>query len=126
MKNPVIRIAVALTGLILFAIALGAWINPASTAARLGVAGTGALGLATLRADLGAFFAVSGGLALFAALRRAPAYLTTPLLLIALALAGRVLALAITPFETAMAPPMVAAAVMVAVFATGRFAKATP
>ncbi len=125
MKNPVIRLTVALTGLILFVIAIGAWINPASTAAKLGVAGTGPLGLATLRADLGAFFAVSGGLAIFAAIRRAPAYLTTPLLLIALALTGRFLALAITPFDTTMAPPMVAEAVMVAVFATGRFTKAT-
>ena len=126
MKNTAIRVAVGLTGLILFIIAIGAWINPAGTAAKLGVAGTGALGLATLRADLGAFFAVSGGLALFAAMRRAPVYLTTPLLLIALALAGRFLALACTPFQSTMVPPMVAEAIMVAVFATGRFSKSAP
>ncbi len=126
MKYAPIRIAVAVTGLILFIIAIGAWLSPTATAAKLGVTATGALGLATLRADLGAFFAVSGGLALFAGIRRTPAYLTTPLLLIALALAGRCLALAFTPFDSTMLPPMVAEAAMVAVFATGRFTRATP
>ncbi len=126
MKYAPIRIAVAVTGLILFIIAIGAWLSPAATAAKLGVTATGALGVATLRADLGAFFAVSGGLALFAAIRRAPTYLTTPLLLIALALAGRLLALAFAPFDSTMAPPMIAEAIMVAVFGAGRFTKATP
>jgi drug/metabolite transporter superfamily protein YnfA len=82
--------------------------------------------MATLRADLGAFFATAGGFALWAAIRRAPGFLTAPLMLISLALAGRFLALAVTPFASAMIPPMVAEAVMVALFAAGRFMRAAP
>ena len=119
-----LRIAVAAIGALLLLIGLGAWIDPAGTAAKLGLAGTGSLGLASLRADLGAFFLGGGGLALVAAWRRAPALLTAPLLLIGLALAGRCLALLVTPFDPLMLPPMVAEAVMLVVFAGGRFARA--
>jgi hypothetical protein len=126
MRNNILRLAVAATGLILLLIGVVAWVDPARVAGRLGIEAAGALGTATLRADLGAFFATAGGFALAAAVRRAPGLLTTPLLLIVLALAGRFLALAVTPFEMAMLPPMVAEAVMAAVFAAGRFLRATP
>jgi hypothetical protein len=126
MKNTILRIAVAATGALLLLLALLAWTDPARLGGTLGISAPTALGMATLRADLGAFFATAGGLALVAAIRRAPGFLTAPLMLMALALAGRFAALAVTPFDSAMIPPMVAEAVMVAVFAAGRFMRAAP
>ncbi len=124
MRIGVLRLAVGLTGLFLLAIGISAFLDPVGTGAKLGLAGLGSLGLATLRADLGAFFVGGGALAIAAAVRRAPLLLTAPVLSIGLALTGRFLALALTPFDHAMVPPMVAEAVMVAIFAAGRFMKA--
>jgi hypothetical protein len=124
MRMLPLRLAIAATGLFLLAIGLSALADPSGTGAKLGLAGVGSLGLATLRADLGAFFCGGGGFAIAAAVRRAPLLLTAPTLLIAMALAGRFLALALTPFNTAMIPPMVAEAVMLAIFAAGRLAPA--
>jgi hypothetical protein len=126
MKNSILRLAVAITGALLLVLALVAWTDPARLGGALGIGAPAALGMATLRADLGAFFATAGGFALWAAIRRAPGFLTAPLMLISLALAGRFLALAVTPFASAMIPPMVAEAVMVALFAAGRFMRAAP
>ena len=124
MKNTTLRIAVGATGVLLLFLALVAWTDPTRLGGKLGIGAATALGMATLRADLGAFFATAGVLALLAAVRRAPGFLTAPLMLMSLALAGRLAALAVTPFDSAMIPPMVAEAVMVAVFAAGRFMRA--
>ncbi len=121
MRHIAVRILVAATGALLLFLGVVAWADPLRLALKLGVQPAAPLGAATLRADLGAFFAVAGGMALLAAYRRAPALLTPPLLLIALALAGRCLALAVAPFDAAMIQPMVAEALMVGVFAAGRF-----
>ena len=126
MHNTMVRVAVGATGALLALIGIVAWADPARVAAKLGVQAANGLGLATLRADLGAFFVVGGSFALLAALRRSPTTLNAPLLLIAFALAGRFLALALTPFDVSMVPPMVAEAMIVAVFAAGRFMRATP
>jgi hypothetical protein len=126
MRNTILRIAVAATGALLLFLAVAAWTDPARLGGQLGIGAAASLGMATLRADLGAFFGTAGGLALLAAIRRSPGLLTAPLLMISLALAGRFLALAVTPFASAMIPPMVAEAVMVAVFASGRFMRAAP
>lgn len=128
MRNIVVRIAVGATGALLFLLGAVAWIDPLRLALKLGVQPAAPLGAATLRADLGAFFAVAGGMAVLAAIRRAPTLLNTPLLLIGLALAGRflALALAVAPFDASMIQPMVAEAFMVAVFAAGRFLADAP
>jgi hypothetical protein len=114
MRIGVLRLAVGLTGLFLLAIGISAFLDPVGTGAKLGLAGVGSLGLATLRADLGIGHCGRG----------APHLLTAPVLSIGLALTGRFLALALTPFNHAMLPPMVAEAVMVSIFAAGRFMKA--
>ena len=126
MRNIVVRIAVGATGALLFLLGAVAWIDPLRLALKLGVQPAAPLGAATLRADLGAFFAVAGGMAVLAAIRRAPTLLNAPLLLIGLALAGRFLALAVAPFDASMIQPMVAEAFMVAVFAAGRVLAAAP
>ena len=126
MRNIVVRIAVGATGALLFLLGALAWIDPLRLALKLGVQPAAPLGAATLRADLGAFFAVAGCMAVLAAIRRAPTLLNAPLLLIGLALAGRFLALAVAPFDASMIQPMVAEAFMVAVFAAGRFLADAP
>jgi hypothetical protein len=125
MRYGFVRICVGVTGAVLFLIAFLAWLQPEKLAAKLGVAASNPLGAATLRADLGAFFATAGGLALVAAILRAPRLLTAPLLLIGLALAGRILALELEPLDSAMIPPMVAEAMMAAVFLAGRVLRPT-
>ena len=124
MRLSLLRAAVGLTGLFLLAIGIAAFLDPIGTGAKLGLVGIASLGLATLRADLGAFFVGGGALAIAAAIKRAPLLLTAPMLSIGLALLGRFMALAVTPFDRTMVPPMVAEVVMVGIFAAGRFAKA--
>ena len=120
MRYGPLRLAVAVTGALLLLIAVGAWVDPDKVGGRLGLTAENMLGHATLRADLGAFFSVGGGLALVAAWRRNARLLTAPLLMIAVALAGRIVTLEFSEFDPTMLPPMLAEAVMVAVFAAGR------
>jgi hypothetical protein len=87
----------------------------------LGVGAIAPVGTATLRADLFGFFTTSGGLAVLAAIRRRPALLNTPMLLIGMALFGRFVALALQPFDVTLVPPMVAEALMLAAFVAMRF-----
>jgi len=126
MRHIYVRVAVGLTGLLLFLIACGAWVDPARVAAKLGMAPVGALGLASLRADLGSFFATGGSLAITAALRRSPELLNIPLLMLALALIGRFMTLTVVPFDTSLLPPMVAEALMVGLLVAGRWLRPTP
>jgi hypothetical protein len=96
------------------------WLNPAGPAAKLGVAAMGPLGLATIRADMGGFFGAVGILAVWAAFKGQGKVLTAPLLLVALALTGRVIAVAMGGLTPDMVEPMVTEAVLVVAFAAGR------
>ena len=111
-----LRLAVGLSGAALVLLALGLWIDPVDMGGLLGLAPENALGLATLRADLGAVFATAGGLALAALWRRSPGLLLAPLVLLGLMLAGRVLAMALGPFDLLCLPPMAVEAAMLLVF----------
>lgn len=111
------RVIVALGGLLgayLFAVT---WANPALLEPMLGVTASRPLGLASIRADLGAFFALWAGFALVAAWRGDRGLLLVPMLLLALAIAGRV----ITLFTAGMAPdmlqPIIIEAVVLGLFA---------
>jgi len=115
-----LRLAVFLTGGFLLLMSVVALADPHRLAGQLGLAATNAVGAASLRADLFGFFATAGGLAVAAAARRAAYLLTAPLLLIGLALTGRIVALAIGPFDGSLLPPMAVEAVMLAVLAAGR------
>jgi hypothetical protein len=101
-------------------LALQLWLNPALPAAKLGLSATGPLGLASIRADLGGFFAGSSILALIAVIRSEAKYLTAPVLFIGLALMGRVLTVAMSGLTADMVQPMVVEAVLVVVLALGR------
>jgi hypothetical protein len=125
MDNFIVRIGIFVSAALLLLIGVGAWIDPVWTGSRLGLLGQGSLGVASLRADLGAFFLTAGGFALAAAALKRPAFLTPALALIGLAFAGRLGALATLPFEAAALPPFIAEIVMLGFFAAGRFMATT-
>jgi hypothetical protein len=116
----VLRGLVGLAGLLALILALQFWLHPALPAARLGLSPIGDLGLATIRADMAGFFGAAGGLALFAAIRGEGRLLTAPLLMIAIALTGRVITVAVNGWSPELGQPMVIEAVLVVLFAAGR------
>lgn len=122
----ILRVAIGLAGLLFVILALGFLLDPASAAARLGVAALTPLGQATLRGDFFAFFAVGGGLAIAGAARADARLLLAPLLLIALTLAGRLITVAASGFDPAMGPPMLVEAVTIVLLWLGRRALSRP
>ena len=115
-----IRGLVGLFGALGLLVALQLWLNPNAVATNLGLNVLGPIGTATIRADLAGFFGGAGALALAGAILGQARLLTAPLLLVALALAGRVLTVAMGGLTPEMVPPMVIEAVLIVVFALGR------
>lgn len=120
MMARVMRIVVGLIGVAAVLLALRIWVAPAAVGAHLGVAGQGGLGLATLRADIAGFFGAAGALALAAAVRDDRRLLTAPLLMIALALSGRLATIVADGLDPLQVPPMVVEAVLLVLLALGR------
>ncbi|HEX5378717.1 MAG TPA: hypothetical protein VFW47_09080 [Phenylobacterium sp.] len=120
MARPIIRILLGAVGVLAVLLALRIWVNPVAAGAALGVEGRGGLGLATLRADVAGFFGAAGALALAAAVRDDRRLVTAPLVMIGLALTGRLITVALGGLEPAQVPPIVVEAVLVVVLATGR------
>lgn len=115
-----LRVLVGVAGLLFVFLGLQFWLNPAALAGKLGVSPVGELGLATIRADMAAFFGVGGGFALAAAFRGERKLLTTPLVLVAVALVGRVVTVAVSGLSPEMVQPMVVEAVLVGLFGLAR------
>lgn len=116
----VLRILVGVVGLLGLLIALAVWANPAGPAEKFGLELIGGLGHASMRADFAGFFAGAGILSLAAAMRGDARLLTAPLLLVTVALAGRVLTAGLEGFTPDMATPMIVEAVLICVFGAGR------
>ena len=116
----VLRVLVAVVGVLAILLAAQFWLNPIAPAARLGLDPRGALGLATIRADMAGFFATAGVLSLIAAVRAEARLMTAPLLLVGIALAGRIVTLVDQGFTPAQAPPMAVEAALVVLFALAR------
>ena len=116
----VLRLLLGVIGLLALILAARLWMDPAMAAAKLGVAATGPLGMATLRADLAGFFGVAGGMALAGAIRSDARLLTAPMLLIGAALTGRVVTVIAMGLKPEMVGPMVVEAVLLVVLAFGR------
>lgn len=117
MLGTVIRVLVGISGVLALVVAARIWMDPVTPTAQLGVGPLGPLGLSTLRADLGGFFGAAGLFALAAAWANAARYALAPLVLIGLALAGRVLTLAVTGYTADMAMPIVVETVLVVLYA---------
>jgi hypothetical protein len=120
MMQMIARVLVGVLGLAGVLIALRIWMAPADVAAQLGVGPLSSLGLATIRADMAGFFGAAGAFALFAAIRNRGAFLLAPLVLVGIALTGRVLTVALNGYSEDMAPPMAIEVVLLVVLGFGR------
>lgn len=121
MMQLLARILVGVAGLLGVLVALRIWMAPEEVAAQLGIGPLSPLGLATIRADIAGFFGAGGALSIFAAVRNRAGLLTPPLLLIGLALAGRILTGATTGFTNEMVPPIAIEAGLLVILALGRW-----
>lgn len=108
-----------LVGLLMLAIALRIWMQPQVFAATLGLAAKDHLGVASLRADLGGFFGGGGLFALIAALRSDRRWLAPAMILLGLALTGRVISLIVSGGGVPQIPPMIIEALLIAILALG-------
>ena len=114
-----LRIIVGIAGVLGLLVAARLWMAPNEMAAQLGLASSGPLGLATIRADVGGFFAAGGAFALAAAIKGRGALLLPPGVLIALALVGRLITIVSNGFTPDMGPPLAIEAVLLVLFAAG-------
>lgn len=107
------RIAATLVGL--FGIAFGLWFytDTAAAAAAFFVQPVGNAGLATLRADMSAFFLVSGLWAFHAAWKGQGVALLVPAALYGIAISGRAVNLAVAGSYEGAAIPMIVEAALV-------------
>lgn len=118
--RTMIRAAIALVGLFNLAIGLAFLAAPARLGARFFLLPASIQGLATMRADFTAFFVTGGAFALLGAWRGRPEPLSVPLLLLAIALFGRCVAIAIDGASPTAFEPMIAEAAMIAILLAGR------
>jgi len=118
--RTVIRAAIALVGSFNLAIGLAFLIDPARLGATFFLLPAGIQGLATMRADFTAFFMTGGAFALYGAWRGRSEPLTVPLLLLAIALIGRCIGIAVDGASPTAHEPMIAEAAMIAILLAGR------
>jgi hypothetical protein len=116
----ILRAAIGLFGVLFIVLAAGFLLDPTQAASRLGIGPLDPLGLATLRGDFFAFFGVGGVLSIIGAVRKDARFLTAPLLMIAMTLAGRLVTVAVSGFDAAMGPPMLVEAFGVVLLVLGR------
>ena len=114
------RLLVGIAGLLGVLVALRLWMAPEDVALQLGVQPIGPFGLATIRADVAGFFGGAGALSIFAAVRNRAVLLTAPLVLVGLALTGRVITATASGITNEMIPPIAIEAGLLAVLALGR------
>ena len=120
MIRGVLRALVGVIGVLALLVAARLWIGPEAPAAALGLKADGLLGLATLRADVGGFFAAGGLFALAGAIRGEGRLLTPPAVLLGLALVGRLVTVAVDGYAAPMLPPMIIEAVLAAILLIAR------
>ena len=121
MGKLAIRGVVGVAGALGLFLAVRLWVAPAVVGANLGLIGEGPLGQATLRADVGGFFAAVGVFAIAGAARGEARLLTAPLLMVATAIAARLVAAAVNGLDQRAVQAIVVEAVLVAVFGLGRW-----
>ena len=122
----IMRGIIGLVGLFNVLIGLGFLFTPAKLATAFFLTPIGTQGMATLRADFPGFFIGASLFALAGALRNQAAPLLVPLALVSLALAGRLVSLALDGFAPTAVQPMVIEAVMVLILSVGYRTLRTP
>ncbi|MFA5966210.1 MAG: hypothetical protein WC804_19525 [Sphingomonas sp.] len=118
MKN-VVRGVVALVGLFNLLLGLSFLFKPALGAERFFLTPIGSQGMATIRADFTAFFVTGAIFALLGAWRTWRTPLLVPMILLFIAISGRVVSLVLDGAAGSAYPPMMVEAIMIAVLALG-------
>ena len=113
------RVVIGLIGLFNIAIGLGFLLTPDKLAAAFFLSPVGVQGLATLRADFPGFFIGAALFALWGAWRADPRPLLVPLVMLSLALTGRVVSLAYDGMEPTAVAPMLVEFAMIMVLMLG-------
>ena len=113
------RGAIGLVALFNGLIGLGFLLNPAKMATEFALSPIGTQGMATMRADFPAFFLTGAIFSMIGAWRADPKPLLVPLMLLALALFGRFVSIALDGTAPTTVPPMIVEAVMLAILAVG-------
>lgn len=114
------RILTGLVGLFFLAMGLGFWFAIENQSAGFGLETGTAIARASIRADFGAFFLAVGGMSLIAAWKQSASWATAPLILLALALSGRIVSLLLDGPAPGGFSPMVVEAACIAVLAWAR------
>ncbi|MBC7505032.1 MAG: DUF4345 family protein [Sandarakinorhabdus sp.] len=117
--RTVLRIIIGLIGVFNIAIGLGFLLAPDKLGAAFYLAPLGTQGLATMRADFPGFFIGAAVFALLGAWTGQSRPLLVPILMLSLALFGRVVSIAIDGMAPTAVQPMVAEAVMITLLALG-------
>lgn len=120
MGQAISRGFLALAGLLALGLWAMVWFDQARFSAQLGPVAPTPLAAATLRADVGGFFAAWAIGALLAAWRGEGRYVLMPMLLLALAFVGRLYSFAITGDAAIVQPMAVEAVLFVAMFLARR------
>lgn len=115
----IMRVLIGLVGLFGLLVASQFWLRPQAIAATMGLEAVGPSGLGTLRADMAGFFGAVAVMALLAAIRNDSRWLRPVVLLLSLALMGRVLNLVLSGGGAALIPPMVVEVVLISIVSLG-------
>ena len=115
----VMRIVIGLVGLFNIAIGLAFLVVPAKLAAAFFLTPIGSQGMATLCADFPGFFIGASVFALVGAWRGEARPLVVPMLMLGIALFGRVISILIDGMAPTAIQPMTVEAVMIGVLALG-------
>lgn len=118
MRN-ILRIVIGIIGLFNVVIGMGFLVAPQKLALAFYIAPLGSQGLATIRADFPGFFIGAAVFALAGAWTGQARPLLVPMVMLALALFGRFVSLAIDGVAPTAVAPMVVEAVMIAVLWLG-------
>jgi len=113
-----VRIIIALWGIIFFAIGVRTLFDPDAVMAQFMLSPIAEMGRSSIRADLGAFFMVAGGAALFGLAPKQHHWLLTSLALLGIALLGRAIGLANGGLTPQIADAMLVEAISCALLIT--------
>ncbi|QNP44353.1 hypothetical protein H9L15_03555 [Sphingomonas daechungensis] len=121
--HKVLRIAIALVGLLNLGLGLAFLYAPVRMAAEFSITAIGSQGLATIRADFPGFFITAGLFALLGLETNKRGALWVPVTLLGIAFVGRTLSLLLDGVGPDALPPMIAEAMMIAILIAGIRAK---
>jgi hypothetical protein len=117
--DKLVRIAVAAVGLLNVLLGLLFLVRPEWMAAQFDITPIGSQGLATIRADFPGFFLTGGGFALWGAWMRYAEELRVPIVLLSIALFGRLVSLILDGVGPSALPPMILEAIMIGILVAG-------